>query len=172
MPFSNLQIDIASIPTLESVSFTPIHKSYRKVLWWRWTILWLLVAAGATFFVFKMWEIMELWIILLIITAVVFLAFLHQWLTNLSFKNKGYALREYDVLYKEGWLRQTTGVCPLNKVQHCSISAGIFERKYQLASLHLYTAGSGGADMVINGLTQEEANNLKLYLLTKIVDNG
>ncbi len=172
MSFSNLQIDIASIPALEHVSFTPIHKNYRKVLWWRWAVLWVLVSAGVTFFIFKMWEILELWVTISIITAITLLALLHQWLTSLSFKNKGYAIRERDVLYKKGWLRQTTEVCPLNKVQHCSISAGIFERKYQLASLQLYTAGSGGADLVIDGLTQEEANNLKLYLLDKIVDNG
>jgi hypothetical protein len=42
------------------------------------------------------------------------------------------------------------------------------ERKFGLASLTIYTAGTEGADMRIPGLEQIEAERLRHFILSKI----
>ncbi|MEJ7911605.1 MAG: PH domain-containing protein [Chitinophagaceae bacterium] len=83
-----------------------------------------------------------------------------------------YALREHDVIYQKGWLVKSTKVCPFNRVQNCSIQSGPLERRWGLASLVLYTAGSEGADMRIPGLLQNDAESLRQFILSKINGTG
>ena len=85
-----------------------------------------------------------------------------------SFPFLTYAVREKDVIHQRGWLIRTIKVCPFNRIQNCTVRSGPLERKYHLASLIIYTAGSGGADMRISGLLQEEADKLRYYILEKI----
>ena len=77
-------------------------------------------------------------------------------------------VREHDVVYQKGWLLRTLKVCPFNRIQNCTVQTGPLERRWGLASLTLYTAGTGGADLRIPGLTHEEATTLQQAILTRI----
>jgi membrane protein YdbS with pleckstrin-like domain len=103
------------------------------------------------------------------ITFLIFstLCFLHFRLTYLTFKNKAYAIREHDILYQTGWLRKSLHVCPYNRIQHCSVDAGVFERNLGISKLKIYTAGGDASDIVIPGLTPEEANNMRELIIQK-----
>ncbi len=79
-----------------------------------------------------------------------------------------FAVRDHDVIFQKGWLIRSIKICPFNRIQNCSIQSGPLERKWGLASLTLYTAGSTGADMRIPGLKQDEAERLRQYILSKI----
>ena len=70
-------------------------------------------------------------------------------------------------MYQTGWLVQSLRVCPFNRIQHCSVDVGLFERKYGLATLSVYTAGGNEADMKIPGLTTEMAASLRELITTK-----
>ena len=45
---------------------------------------------------------------------------------------------------------------------------GLFSRYFGLASLELFTAGGSSTDLEINGLTLEEAQRYKIWIIQKI----
>ena len=79
----------------------------------------------------------------------------------------GFALRTHDLVYRNGWLFEKLHVVPLIKVQHCQVKKGPLERRYGLSALRVYTAGVSGADLVLEGLTDEQALTMKDWLLQK-----
>jgi membrane protein YdbS with pleckstrin-like domain len=103
-----------------------------------------------------------------IISAVfAFLCFLNFRLSYLSFKNKAYAIREHDILYQTGWINKSLHVCPFNRIQHCTVNAGVFERDLGISKLKIYSAGTTGSDIEVPGLTQEEANTMRDLIMLK-----
>ena len=84
-----------------------------------------------------------------------------------SFSRKAYALRERDLIYRSGWIIQRFSICPFNRIQHCSLSAGPFERKLGLSSISVYTAGTEGSDIKISGLTEATAFALRDFIMKK-----
>ena len=95
------------------------------------------------------------------------------WISSMFFVKKryekeGYAIREKDIFHKKGYLWTTQTLIPFNRIQHCSVQQGPFERMYGLGSLKLYTAGGNSSDLVIQGLSIEVAENLKDFISSKI----
>lgn len=168
MSFSNSELDIASIPKAEEVSLSPIDEryytviSYYKVFYWfiLFIILLIIVILNSEFHSFKMVGIS--------LAVYTILCFLNFRLTYLSFKNKAYAIREHDILYQSGWINKSLHVCPFNRIQHCSVHAGVFERDLGISKLKIYSAGGNGSDIEIPGLTNEEANNMRDLIMHKI----
>jgi len=167
MPFTNLTIDINSIPAVESLFLKPVEKDYKKVMVFRWALRWaflfvLLLVSVSVF------ELGKKYVLITVISGVFILLALFDLLTrNLSHKKMSYAVREHDVIFRKGWLIQTLGVCPTKTIQHCKISSDLFERMYNLATLSLYTAGSSGADMKIRGLNKEDAEKVRVFVMNK-----
>lgn len=168
--FSNETVELSSLPRAEEVTLQPIEQSYWKVLQWGWMIVWgvILLALTPTI-VFSKQKDLLLWV--LIVTPLLFLCLFGYWLMRNSFSRKAYALRSKDIIYRSGWLIQQLAVCPFNRIQHCSINAGPFERKLGLASLSIYTAGTDGADIKIPGLKQETAHALRYFIMKKTTAN-
>jgi len=168
MQFSNTAIDIAALPKAEEVTLQPIEPSYWKVLQIEWliTVTVLAVAAGAAIYFIipqnKTWLIALIAIIWVLITIIYYI-FISQ-----SFKYRAYALREKDVLSRTGWIIRHLEVCPFTRIQHCSVHAGPLERRFGLASISLYTAGSEGADLRIPGLKEETASTIREFIMQKI----
>lgn len=168
--FSNETVELSSLPRAEEVTLQPIEQSYWKVLQWGWMIAWGIVFLALIFIViftrqkdFLLWTIVALFVISLCLFT--------YWLMRKSFSRKAYALRDRDIIYQSGWLIQKLSVCPFNRIQHCSMNAGPFERKLGLASLSVYTAGTDGADMKIPGLKQETALALRDFIMKKTTAN-
>lgn len=167
MLFSNPSIPIDQLPRAAELEMKPVDPRYLRVLLINrvitsaallaalillvlfvpsWKQTWVMIAAGAGWLLF-------------VITS---------WrLTVLSFRNKAYALRERDVIYRSGWLIQSVRVCPFNRIQHCSVDSGVFERRYGLASLSVYTAGGAEADMKLPGLPKDVAANMREFILSQ-----
>ena len=168
MSFINAEVDIDSLPAAEEVFLIPGHKNYIRILRIEWLITAIfLIAVGAALIIFipelhdtKWWMLVVLIILVLLGPYLLF--------QEKSLPYKGHAVRERDVISQKGWLVRSTKVCPFNRVQNCSITSGPLERKYGLATLTLYTAGTEGADMRIHGLEKEEAENLRQFILIKI----
>lgn len=167
MQFTNPDIDISELPRAEESKLVPVDERYYTVVTYQqvvyWSILFVItlivmilntelhswMMAGITFFVFGT------------------LCFLHFRLSYLNFKNKAYAIREHDILYQTGWLRKSLHVCPYNRIQHCSVDAGVFERNLGISKLRIFTAGGTDSDIVIPGLRPEEANSLRELIIRK-----
>lgn len=167
MQFTNPDIDITELPRAEESKLVPVDERYYTVVTYQqvvyWSILFVItlvvmilntefhswMMAGITFFVFGT------------------LCFFHFRLSYLDFKNKAYAIREHDILYQTGWLRKSLHVCPYNRIQHCSVDAGVFERNLGISKLRIFTAGGTDSDIVIPGLRPEEANSLRELIIRK-----
>ncbi len=172
MSFINTELNLKSLPIAEEVELNPVHSSYLKLLRIEWLITSIFlcsVIAGLIFFVPQIRNSFWLYILLLSGFAIIYFYYFFQ---QKSFPHMAFAVREYDVIYQKGWLIRTVKICPFNRIQNCNIQSGPLERKWNLASLTLFTAGSNGADMRIPGILQEDAERLRQYILSKINGAG
>lgn len=88
-----------------------------------------------------------------------------------SLAHMGYALRHTELLFRQGvWWRELT-VVPFNRIQHVETFQGPLERSLGLASLSVYTAGSGGGDVQVPGLAHEDAKRIRDQLLSQLNTN-
>lgn len=168
MQFTNAAIDQESLPRIEDVPLTPVQRSYLTVLRIEWlltSIILLLIATILVYFIPALQQLLGFSIITA--SALIIVAF-YRFMLEKNFPFHAYAIREKDVISQRGWIMRTVKISPNNRIQNCSVQSGPLERKYGLASLIIYTAGSDQADMRIPGLMQEEAERLRHYILQKI----
>jgi len=159
----NQEVNRTELPLIEEVSFQkhPIrYMSYRRLLaiiFWSIPILALGIPAIIA---------PDIWMAYVGGVLVVFIA-----LTFISipigYRKRSYALRERDLTYKKGWIFSTMITIPFNRIQHTEISRGPIERKYELSTLKIYTAGGSTSDLSIPGLEAEEAEQLKEFVAKK-----
>ena len=168
MPFINSPVDTETLPMAEAVPLQPIHPNYKKILVTECILTTLVLAAVAIALILFIPLLRNSygWMIIAGISLLIS-AFYFYSITQ-SFPVLAYAVRDRDVVYRKGWIIRTIKICPFNRVQNCSVQSGPLERRYGLASLIIYTAGSNGADMRIPGLLQEEADRLRYFILGKI----
>lgn len=170
MDFLNAEIDVNTLPKAESVNFRPVEKDYLKILRIEWliTIIALGIIAAALFFFIKNLR-NSTYLVIIAITLVIFAVswFLIQ---TKSFIYRGYAIREEDIIYRSGWIIRKISTSPFNRIQHSNVSTGPLERRYGLATLIIYTAGTDDADLRISGLKEEEAYTIKTWITQKISD--
>src|SRR5688572_7368869 len=170
MDFLNEPVLPESLPRAGDIRLIPLSPDYRKVLRLEWAIVILifLVALVAAFIFIK--PLQQPLIITLVSAGWLLLATAWYMVREKSFLNKAYALREKDVIYRSGWIIQSTHTCPFNRIQHSTVTMGPLVRKFGLARLVLYTAGSNDADLSIPGLTQATAQQLKEWITKKIAN--
>ena len=162
------QLTWEEIPQHKDVILMPVEKSYKKVLLIQWGILWLMVSAIAVALFLLVDSLQSTLIIMSGIIGILLLAGFHFYSIDKAFPQMAYAMRAHDVLFKKGWLFQQLHIVPLSKIQHCVIKKGPLERKFKLASLQLFTAANASfADIKIGGLTEEQAERLKEWVLSK-----
>ena len=85
-----------------------------------------------------------------------------------SVPRKGYAVRERDILYKSGVFWRSVTAIPFNRIQHVEKSSTPLDRRFNLATLQLFTAGGSGGDLKIHGLPAKAAEKLRFFILEKI----
>lgn len=168
MTFLNTAVDLQSLPAAEDVVLQPAHPAYKKVLRTEWaiTLLCFTVLAIVCIVVFPFFRQPAGWIILLVGFTLIGLLY-YLWIEK-SFPFLAFAIRDKDILLQSGWLIRTVKHCPFNRIQNCSVQSGPLERRLGLASLVIYTAGSGGADLRVRGLLQENADRLRHFILETI----
>lgn len=164
--FSNNKIVIDNIPTFENANYTPLNKEYINVIIINLLLIFSFVFMGIVVLHFT--SSLTLGIIFsFILFSIVFFVFLF-FLYKKSFKRRGYLLREKDILYASGLLSYTTTIVPINRIQHVAIHQGIFSRMYHLSEIQIYTAGSNSSDLFIAGLSLEDAEKIKEYIVSEV----
>ena len=170
MDFLNEPFDIHRLPKAEDVPFVPVERSYLTVIRIEWAISAAILLIVAIILVFSIPSLQRpLWISLIgggwfVVTISYF------YFQTKSFAQKAYSLRDKDIIYRSGWIVQNISTCPFNRIQHSSVNMGFFERKYGLATLILYTAGTNDADLQIPGLKEADAYGIKEWITQKIVN--
>ena len=79
-----------------------------------------------------------------------------------------YAVRDKDILYKSGVFWQTVTAIPFNRIQHVEKSSTPLDRRFDIATLQLFTAGGAGGDLKIHGLSADTAENLRVLIIEKV----
>ena len=165
--FSNSQIHVSDLPSIETLNLHELHKEYLSVSLIGNGIFWLIFGGGAMTVWFFAKDNWPNWLSVsapIVLLAIVLSSFL---ITFLGFKKKKYALRERDIFYQRGLLWRSKTVVPFNRIQHAEVSQGPIERMFNLSVLRIFTAGGTSSDMRIPGLNPDEANNIKEYILAK-----
>lgn len=170
MEFMNDQVHIENLPRVENIALTPIEPSYLKVLRWEWLILSVILGILVGILLYFIRPLHQVKWMSMLIGSWVLITAAWYWLQGKSFSTKAYAIREKDVVYRNGWIIQSTHTCPFNRIQHSAVTIGPLEKRFGLASLVLYTAGSNEADLRIRGLQEATAWTLKEWITKKIAD--
>ena len=97
---------------------------------------------------------------------VVFAALLLVW-PGISLPKRGYVLRDKDILFRKGVIWRSVTAIPFNRIQHVETSSTPFDRKFELATLQLFTAGGSSGDLKIDGLGKDTAEQLRVFVLEK-----
>ena len=92
--------------------------------------------------------------------------------TRRSYRHWSYRLDGQVLEIAHGVWWKTAQLLPLSRLQHADIQRGPIERRYGLASLVLYTAGTQGAVLIIPGLDADAAVVLRDHLVTIGGDDG
>jgi membrane protein YdbS with pleckstrin-like domain len=87
---------------------------------------------------------------------------------TISVPRMAYAIRDRDILYKSGVFWQTVTAVPFNRIQHVEKSSTPLDRRFGIATLQLFTAGGSGGDLKIHGLSAQNAENLRVFIIEKV----
>lgn len=164
--FSNETLDIAQLPKFEEVAFLSLKKSYWKVILINLFIVFLLMTIGLGFAVLQIEELVGYQ--LEIGSAFGLFIIIFVFFSYLSFKKKGFAFREHDVLFRHGIIATNTIVIPYNRIQHVALHEGMVSRYFGLAKIEIFTAGGRSSDIGVPGIEKEQAENIKQLLMGKI----
>ena len=164
--FTNEVIEIDQLPKYEEITLTSPHPKYWNVMVFNICIFFLIsaMASGTLLVVNKavkpyLYPILIAYLVILLLTFVLY---------YLSFKKRGFALREKDIIYKSGIIAESTKIIPLNRIQHVALDEGLFSRIYNLATLEIHTAGGSSGHMQIAGIPLESAKIIKEALIKRL----
>ncbi len=166
--YINSQINTDEIPSIETIEFQSISKNYLKLLIFNNLLLYFFIIAllfSSTFVPKFKIELTYLGLIFGVVTLVVILLIAFS---IYGFSKRKYALRTHDILYTQGVLVNKLTTVTHSRIQHIEVSSSFIERKLNLATLSVYTAGDSGSDLVIKGLTAAEANKINAHLSARM----
>jgi uncharacterized protein len=165
--FTNETIDVAALPKFEETTLISLEPAYWKVVVFNIAVTFFIIAAAtgllfyfADNFPVEIWMALTAYFISLVLTIVI---------SIVNFRNKGFAIREHDVIYRTGAIAISTHIIPYNRIQHAAVHEGFLSRKLGLAAVEIFTAGADGSDMKIPGLNKVQAENLRQLIVGKII---
>ena len=164
--FTNGPVSAESLPDVSDVAFTPIDPRHALATVAAHAVYLVpLILAGAV----TAAVIAGLAAKIGAATAAIGICLLtaHALLARPLCRAKGYALREHDVLWREGliWRRETA--VPFNRIQHVETAHGPLDRWLGLAEVKVFTAGAAAADIALLGLPASQADRLHRHLLAR-----
>lgn len=167
MTFVNLPVELDTLPRAQDLDLKPLDPRYPKEVLVQHLITWgilTLIALVPYIIVAKPPGLRRVLINLPLVFLLLGIVF--STLAVAMAKAKMMALRDHDVVFRSGiWWRKTI-MLPRNRVQHIELSSGPLQRKFGLASLKFYTAGGAAIDLQIDGLSQQQARDLRDHVMT------
>ena len=164
--FKNEEVKI--LPDIIKVDFKSINKSYLKVIYINFFLLFISLLVGLiVLHQFAFSNQINQYIVF--IYGLFILFFLSTFIgLKLSFPLRKYALREKDITYKAGLLVKKITTVPFSRVQHVEIDEKPISRIFGLSSISVYTAGDSSDDLEIKGIKKEIALQIKEFISSKI----
>ena len=165
MSFSNVAVDLESLPRFDEAPLRSVDPRYPRLLLGV-ALLFALpgVAAAVAAVVFASPLVLPLRIALAgAVLAVVGMA---VWLPYRWASTLRYAVRQHDVIRRSGIFWRTETVQPIKRVQHVEREQGPLDKRFGLSTIKLYSAGTGNVTLRIPGLDVETSATLSRYILS------
>lgn len=166
--FENIQVNINDLPSINDIEYTKIERSYLSIMLITNIIFSAIIFIGLIIYWYYDSKLYIRDYFQWILTGFLLLFLSGIFIEYKAFLSKQYAFRNRDITYRSGWIWRSITTVPFNRVQHCEVSQGVFDRYFGLAKLKIYTAGGSNSDVTIPGLQLEVANDLKGYILGKV----
>jgi membrane protein YdbS with pleckstrin-like domain len=168
MSFTNVQVDLGSLPEFSTVELQELNPSYARVVFGLALVFLLPVFIFVTVLLFA---------ILVPIAGMPLLAAVVIWcpvsllllfLGFFAYKSPRmirYGLRQHDVIVQSGifWKKET--VQPIRRIQHVEQHQGPLDKRFGLYELKLFSAGTGHFTFRIPGLDAEPASRIRQFIL-------
>jgi hypothetical protein len=154
--FQNPEVAIHDLPGAVDLEWQSLHPRFVRRLQVEHGLIALAPLVGATvlsvLIPFPLVVTTLLWVLVLSF-AILFFAW-----PGISVPRQGYAVRDKDIVFKKGVAWRFITAVPYNRIQHVETSDTALDR----------TAGGSGGDLKIHGISAETAEQLRVYVLTKI----
>lgn len=163
-------VGVAAGPALAWRQLEPRVRTHWRIgalLWWTPVGAGLGAACGWLALRLEWSDASLIWL-LAIIYGVVGGPLLGAILPHVMYRRWGYLLAERELRIRHGVLVNTDIWLPYARLQYVELRQGIIERRLDLASLVVHTAGSVGAQVVLPGLAPGEGEELRRTLLSLI----
>ena len=162
--FENTLVELDEITQYQEITFLGLHNNYKKIVVLN-ALFTLILGIGICVALFFLIDEMEKFYAII---PVIIISGLLALFPLLSYKKKKYAFRKHDVLFKKGLIFKSTHISPYIRLQHVVIKQGWYAKKLGLATLVMYTAANNFSDISIPGLTLDEAERWKSFLMNRI----
>lgn len=163
--FQNPEIALSDLPGTDSIQWQALDPAYKRLRRLQNSI-GILAAAVPLVTVTIAAKLPVLPAVTLSACWVVFSVLLLIW-PGISLPKRGYVLRDKDILFRKGVIWRSVTAIPFNRIQHVETSSTPFDRKFDLATLQLFTAGGSSGDLKIDGLSTATAEQLRVFILEK-----
>ncbi len=109
-----------------------------------------------------------LWVLLLVLAGAAALTGFLTWFTQVwpavDHRHRSYRVDLLGIEIRLGVFWRKVITVPRSRVQHTDVSQGPLERRYGLAKLHIYTAGTQHSKVELPGLTRSTARQIRDHL--------
>lgn len=166
--FSNEQLELDTIPSIDTVNLTPVSSNFFKIILFNWTLVFSVISTAFNFIYYFADESPFHGYYLEISFAILCVYLFFLTISFLALKKRKYALREKDIIYSKGLVIYTITAVPISRIQHVEQSRSFLERQFNLATLKLFTAGDSGSDLSIRGLTYNDAKIINDFISSKV----
>ena len=164
--FVNPEIDLESLPGADDLDWKNLSSRYARRMQAESLIgvlVLVVVAAAANFIPGVLFvQTMLLWVLAVLLSIFALVR------PTIVVPRKGYVVRDRDIVFKSGVIWRSVTAIPFNRIQHVETSSDPIDRKFDLATLQIFTAGGSGGDLKINGLEKGTAEQLRVFILEKI----
>ena len=169
MTFSNVPVAIDDLPDFAEIQYLELEPGYARLVLAVTLVVeaFIFVAAMTVWFLAVGLEAGAAGVTNGMVIAVALFAVMVL-IAAYTFKSArviGYAVREHDLMRRSGIFFHKEVVQPLRRVQHVEVNRGPLEKRLGLASISLFSAGSGKATFTIPGLKLITAVRLRRYVL-------
>ncbi|HUH27353.1 PH domain-containing protein [Gelidibacter sp.] len=166
--FTNQQINLDTLPSIDDVKLKPISKQYLKIIVINRVFFYGLLIAALFLAKSIVVHVNFQSVFWYLLSVGVFLCVVNFVSAILAFKKRKYAIREQDVIYSKGLLVNSISAVPISRIQHLEISRSWLARRFDLATLKIFTAGESGIDLRIDGLNFGEAKQINDFLSKRV----
>lgn len=166
----NTQVDINELQAYRQIEFEPIAAKYFVLVALRTAVFF--VMASAAMLLIGTFNAVPLIKISYICGGLLTLLSIYLFITKQTFKYRGIAVREHDVIFRTGFINITETLVPYKRVQHVKLKRGFIERSFGLSQLLVFTASGAAHNLSISGLEADKAEKIKTYIIDRFDIQG